>query len=124
MIHSAIRISTGAKVPEGFDTVVPVELVEVDGDRLKILEVRKKGLHIRLAGEEFRAGDELLARGTVITPAETAHRSISAGLLCEIAMLTGQKLKWNPKKEKFIDNKMADRLLRRPFRTPWTLENN
>ena len=68
--------------------------------------------------------DCIRSRKETITPAETAHRSISVGLLCEIAMLTGQKLKWDPDKEEFIDNKMADRLLRRPFRTPWTLENN
>jgi len=68
--------------------------------------------------------DCIRTRKETITPCETAHRSISTGLLCEIAMLTGQKLKWDPENEKFIDNKMADRLLRRPFRTPWTLENN
>lgn len=68
--------------------------------------------------------DCIRTREETITPAESAHRSISAGLLCEIAMLTGQKLKWDPVKEQFIDNPMADRLLKRPFRSPWTLENN
>ncbi len=68
--------------------------------------------------------DCIRSREETITPPETALRSISVALLGEIAMLTGQKLKWDPVKEQFIDNKMADRLLRRPFRTPWTLKNN
>lgn len=69
---SAIRISTGAKVPDGFDTVVPIEQVEADGDKLKILKVKKKGQHIRYAGEEFRQGDELLIKGTEINPPQIA----------------------------------------------------
>ena len=43
-------------------------------------------------------------REETITPAETAHRSISVGLLCEIAMLTGRKLTWDPVKEEFKDD--------------------
>jgi hypothetical protein len=41
--------------------------------------------------------------------------------LGEIAMTTGQKIKWDPKKEEIIGNPMASRLLSRPYRQPWTL---
>jgi len=68
--------------------------------------------------------DCMKTREETITPAETAHRSISAGLLCEIAMLTGRKLEWDPVKEEFPNDPMANRLLRKPFRSPWTLTNN
>lgn len=68
--------------------------------------------------------DCIRSRKETITPAETAHRSISVGLLCEIAMLTGRKLKWDPVKEEFPDDELANRMLRRPFRSPWTLKNN
>jgi len=54
-----------------------------------------------------------------ITPAEVAHRSISVGLLGETAMLTGQKLKWDPEKERFTNSEIANRYLGRPFRSPW-----
>jgi molybdopterin molybdotransferase len=70
--NSAIRISTGAKVPDGFDAVVPVEQVEEDSSEIKILEVKKKGQHIRLAGEEYRKGDLLLKAGVEISPAHIA----------------------------------------------------
>ena len=60
-------------------------------------------------------------RKQTITPAEYAHRSISVGLLCEIAMLTEHKLKWNPETEHFVDDPEAERYLSRPMRSPWVL---
>jgi hypothetical protein len=61
-------------------------------------------------------------RKETITPVETGHRSISVGLLGEIAMLTEQKLYWDPSSERFTDNNVyATRLLKRPYRNPWKL---
>jgi predicted dehydrogenase len=65
--------------------------------------------------------DCIISREETITPAETAHRSISAALLGEIAMLTGKDLKWDPVKEEFIGNAIANRYLSRPMRSPWHL---
>jgi predicted dehydrogenase len=65
--------------------------------------------------------DCVKSRKETITPAETAHRSISAGLLGEIAMLTGKDLKWDPVKEVFTNDEIANRYLSRPMRAPWHL---
>ncbi|MBN1764333.1 MAG: Gfo/Idh/MocA family oxidoreductase [Sedimentisphaerales bacterium] len=65
--------------------------------------------------------DCVKSRKETVTPAEIAHRSISVGLLGEIAMLTGQKLKWDPEKEQFLNNDTANRYLSRAFRHPWHL---
>jgi predicted dehydrogenase len=54
-----------------------------------------------------------------ICPAEIGHRSISVGLLGEIAMLTERKLRWIPEKERFINDEEANRYLSRPMRAPW-----
>ncbi|WP_282036710.1 Gfo/Idh/MocA family protein [Saccharicrinis aurantiacus] len=56
-----------------------------------------------------------------ITPAHVAHNSISVGLLGEIAMLTNQKLLWDGNTERFTNSEQANRLLSRPFRSPWQL---
>jgi hypothetical protein len=61
------------------------------------------------------------SRGETVAPVEIAHRSISVGLLGEIAMTTGQKIQWDPEKQEIIGNPMASRLLIRPYRQPWTL---
>jgi predicted dehydrogenase len=66
--------------------------------------------------------DCVKSRKETIAPVEVAHRSISVALIGEIAMLTGQKLKWDPVKEQFIGNENANRLLFRPYRKPWELD--
>ena len=65
--------------------------------------------------------DCVKTRKETITPAEIAHRSISVGLLGEIAMQTGRKLKWDPEMEQFIGDAEANRHLMRPYRAPWHL---
>ena len=65
----AIEISTGAVVPEGADTVVPVERVEVDADEISISESVVQGDNVRRRAGDVGAGDRILAAGVVLTPA-------------------------------------------------------
>jgi len=65
--------------------------------------------------------DCIRTRRQTVAPAEIGHRSISVGLLGEIAMLTEQKLKWDPDREVFTNSDEANRLLSRPMRSPWHL---
>ena len=62
----AIKISTGAMLPKGADTVVRVEDTQTEDNRVTILEVREKGQDIRKAGEEFTVGELLLPQGTAL----------------------------------------------------------
>ncbi|RMF06463.1 MAG: molybdopterin molybdenumtransferase MoeA [Candidatus Neomarinimicrobiota bacterium] len=66
---TAILISTGARVPDGADRVIPVEQTEPQGDRVRILDPGTAGQHIRRAGEEVKAGDPVAAAGERCTPA-------------------------------------------------------
>jgi len=63
--------------------------------------------------------DCVKTRKQTVAPIEVGHRSISVGLLGEIAMLTEQKLKWDPEKEVFLNSDAANRLLSRSMRSPW-----
>ena len=65
--------------------------------------------------------DCVKSRKETIAPAEVGHRSISVGLLGEIAMLTERKLRWDPEKEVFLDDEQANRMLSRPMRGSWHL---
>jgi predicted dehydrogenase len=56
-----------------------------------------------------------------IAPVDVAYRAISVALLGEIAMTTGETIKWDPEKEEIIGNPRASRLLSRPYRKPWEL---
>lgn len=66
----AVRIMTGAPIPQNADTVVMVEDTEKDGDTVRIFKETKQGENIRLAGEDVRAGDLVISSGTPIRPAE------------------------------------------------------
>jgi len=65
--------------------------------------------------------DCIRTRAETVAPVEIGHRSISVGLLGEIAMLTGRKLKWDPDKEIFLNDDQANMMLSRPMRSPWHL---
>lgn len=68
------KIMTGAPIPSGADAVVPKECVEVlDGDRIRISTPVKKYAHIRFAGEEIRAGDVAMEKGSRLTPASLGY---------------------------------------------------
>ncbi len=56
-----------------------------------------------------------------IAPVDVAYRAISVALLGEIAMTTGETIKWDPDKEEITGNQRASRLLGRPYRHPWEL---
>ena len=63
---SAVRIMTGAMVPEGADAVVPVEDTEPDGyggDRVRVLRGRSAGEYVREAGSDLAAGADVLPAG-------------------------------------------------------------
>ncbi|MFQ5894194.1 MAG: gephyrin-like molybdotransferase Glp [Nitrospinota bacterium] len=62
----AIRIMTGAPIPEGAGAVVMVELTERDGDRVRVFAPVLKGEDIRRAAEDVRAGDVVLPRGHLL----------------------------------------------------------
>ncbi len=62
----AIRISTGAPVPHGFDTVVIQENASRDGDTVIVRNPTAPGRNIRDRGLDFKRGEVLLAKGTLI----------------------------------------------------------
>ena len=54
-------------------------------------------------------------------PAEVGHRTATICHLLNIAMLTGRKLKWDPKREQIIGDCEANGMLGQPMRSPWHL---
>ena len=63
----AIRISTGAAIPQGADTVIIQENTEVSGAQVNInVPAQRLGQHIRRQGLDFAKGQSLLRRGTLL----------------------------------------------------------
>lgn len=68
----AVRITTGAILPKGADTVVPIEDAEEQGNQVVFNSLPQAGQHVRYAGEEYRAGEILAAPGTPLKAGEVA----------------------------------------------------
>ena len=72
-VGAAVRIMTGAPVPDGADAVIMVESTEPSGSaKVNIRATVRQGENIRKAGEDFKAGSVVLKKGTYIRPAEIA----------------------------------------------------
>jgi len=73
---TAVRILTGAVLPEGADCVVPVEMTDAGREQVEVLRAVREGASIRRRGEITRQGDRVLAAGTTLT---AAHLGVAAG---------------------------------------------
>ncbi len=78
----AARIMTGAPLPPGVDTVIPVEATRLDGRTVRIEDSvpMSSGVNIRRAGEDLDVGDVLVEAGSVMGPAEVGAL-VSVGLV-------------------------------------------
>lgn len=67
-----VRITTGAPLPEGADTVVIKENVTIEGDRITVQTGECAGSNVRAAGEDYAQGDLAFAAGTPLGAAQAA----------------------------------------------------
>jgi molybdopterin molybdotransferase len=65
-----VRVTTGAVMPAGADTVVVQEIVKVQGTRVTIPPGQKAKQNVRYAGEDLRKGEPVLHPGQWLRPAE------------------------------------------------------
>jgi molybdopterin molybdotransferase len=71
-----VRIMTGGIIPQGADTVVPVELTDAYGrdtsgiGQVKILNKLEAGANVRKPGEDVSKGEKVIPYGKIIRPAE------------------------------------------------------
>lgn len=64
----ALKIMTGAVMPEQYDAVVKVEDTVFDDHEVTISAPVKPGQHVRPAGEDMKKGDAVLKSGEMIRP--------------------------------------------------------
>jgi molybdopterin molybdotransferase len=67
---TAIRIMTGALMPEGADTVAHVEITDGGSEVVTVTQPLRAGTNVRRRGEDMHAGDLVLADGTPVGAAE------------------------------------------------------
>ena len=109
----AIRIMTGAPVPDGADTVVRVEFTEPSDTSVRIFQPEPQGANIRPKGEDVKEGECIIPKGTQLRPAEIGMLAILAKSFVlvhqrpRVAILsTGDELA--DLDEKFDENKIVN----------------
>jgi molybdopterin molybdotransferase len=94
-----MRIFTGAPMPDGADSVVPQEEVELVGERVRLSARVEPGAFVRPAGEDVRRGDVVLEPGHTLRAAEIGllatlgYSQVTVGRRPRVAILsTGNEL--------------------------------
>ncbi len=64
----AVRIMTGARLPDGADAVIPVEKTDMSDDILSLSDFVSPGKHISQIGEDIAEGQTVLAKGRRLRP--------------------------------------------------------
>lgn len=64
----AVPVATGAPIPSGADRVIPFERTEKENGFLKVKEVPPAGEFVAHKGADYRGGDIVLRKGTVLCP--------------------------------------------------------
>jgi len=77
---SAVSIMTGAPMPDGADAVLPIELVEIEGDRIFVQGEVSPGKHVGCVAED-------VAAGTTVLPAARILRPQDVGIMASIGMI-------------------------------------
>jgi predicted dehydrogenase len=127
-----MRVANESRLPLGMGTTWHGDRGWIHVDRGNIISasdpkilnevIGEKEIHLYKSENHWQNFVDCIRSGKpAIAPVEVAYRAISVALLGEIAMTTGQIIKWDPEKEEIIGNQMASRLLSRPYRHPWTL---
>lgn len=90
---TAVRISTGAPIPPGADAVVPLEEATDAGGEVAVSAAAPAGRHVRAAGHDTRAGDEItlpaqLTPAAIGVLASVGHAAIEVVARPRVAILS------------------------------------
>ena len=109
---------------EGTDGWVHVDRSSLNAHPKELLETEfgPNDIHLYKSDNHVRnLLDCVKSRAETVCPIDVA---VQADIICQIsdiAIRLEQKLKWDPKTERFVNNDTANRRLSRSMRTPWTL---
>ena len=87
--------------------------LEASRNSIKESKTEPGELHLESCGHQRDFIDAIKCRNTTSSDCEIAHRSASVGHLCQIALLTGREIRWDPATERILDDRAAEALLGR-----------
>lgn len=90
----AVRIMTGAPIPQGCGSVIEVERVRENGGTITVEEIPAPGRNIRKAGEDVRRGESVIHAGSCLTAvhigvlAALGYREVSVSRVPTVSVVT------------------------------------
>ncbi len=69
---TAVKLTTGAKLPEGANAVLMQEMAEREGDVIRVLRPVAPGQNVAFKGEDVKRGEVVLQKGQVLRPQDLA----------------------------------------------------
>jgi hypothetical protein len=109
-----VAIADGYKAPE-----VSRAALLAGSDKLLKAYLERTGRPMNHVRDFF---DCVKSRKQTVANPEVMHRSMSTVHAANICMWLKRDLRWDPKKEKFVDDDEANKLLSRVLRKPWSLK--
>ncbi|WP_095414819.1 Gfo/Idh/MocA family protein [Thermogutta terrifontis] len=97
--------------------------IDAEPKSLLKLELGPNDVHLtRSPRHDQNFIEAIKSGGKAIAPIDEAVRSDIISHMCDIAIRTGRKITWDPKKEEIVGDPEAAKMLSRPMRPPWKLE--
>ncbi len=118
------KIESHGTAFEGTDGWVVVDRARIQAQPKELLDIRWGPNDTPLYVSSNHARnllDCVRSRKDTICPIDVAVQADALCQISDIAIRTGQKLRWDPVKEQFINNDAANRRLVRAMRSPWQL---
>ena len=105
---------------EGSQGWVQGSFGKIKAEPASILEAKigSDEINFRLKSDKRDFIDCVKSRQETLEPAEVGHRVTSLCHLGHIAIQVGEKLRWDPAKERFADNDRANRWIDKPIHEP------
>jgi glucose-fructose oxidoreductase len=106
----------------GTEGWIAISRKEVDSEPKSLMksEIGPNEIHLPVSDSHAQNFiDSVKSRKPAITPFEAAIHSDAISHLSNIAIRTGRKIRWDPKREVIIDDAEASRMLERTLRAPW-----
>ena len=91
-------------------------------ESLRTSGIKSNEIHLYKSTDHYRNFiDCVKTRRDPIARVEVGHRSTTICHLGNIAMMLKRKVHWDPDKERFINDDLANRMISKPMRAPWHL---
>jgi predicted dehydrogenase len=93
----------------------------IDANPKSLLQERQFGKGYPAEGHARNFLDCVKARKTPISHAEATHRSMTTCIIANVCLMLGRKLTWDPVKEEFVGDEVANQMRARAMRDPWRI---